>query len=200
MPACIRRGILSTSLSRHCLPRLSHSSRAIWRVSLRVVGHGGGTEIQELSMTCLAQAAQVLLLQWMTATYGFQLGGTLTAMPPCWIMLFVPPQDSVLRPKLCAIGCMMHNFTADVHGKVHLCNLDTMQHGTDGPNNILNGPLGIGITFSSPMSVAYAFKQTIVGFVFGVNLVRLNVFETVSIFFSFFFIEEPSSTPGLPRA
>jgi hypothetical protein len=56
---------------------------AIRRVSLRVVGHGGGTEIQELSMTCLAQAAQVLLLQWMTATYGFQLGGTLTAMPPC---------------------------------------------------------------------------------------------------------------------
>jgi hypothetical protein len=45
---------------------------------------------------------------------------------------------------------------------------------------MLNGPLGIGITFSSLMSVAYAFKQTIVGFVFGGNLVRLNVFETVS--------------------
>jgi hypothetical protein len=46
-----------------------------------VVGHGGGTEIQKLSMTCLAQAAQGM--QWMTATYGFQLGGTLTATPPC---------------------------------------------------------------------------------------------------------------------
>jgi hypothetical protein len=75
---------------------------------------------------------------------------------------------------------MMRNFTPDVHGKVHLCNLGTMQHGTDGPNNLLNGSLGIGITFSSPMSVAYAFNQTIVGFVFGGNLVRLNVFKTVS--------------------
>ena len=41
-------------------------------------------------------------------------------------------------------------------------------------------PLGIGITFSSPMSVAYAFNQTIVGFMFGGNLVRLNVFKTLS--------------------
>ena len=65
----------------------------------------------------------------------------------------------------------MRNFPADIHGEVHLCNLDTMQRGTDGPNNILNGPLGIGITFSSPMSVANAFNQTIVGFVFGGNLV-----------------------------
>jgi hypothetical protein len=74
----------------------------------------------------------------------------------------------------------MRNFTPDIHGKVHLCNLDTIQHGTDGPNNMLNGPLGIGITFSSPMSCTYAFNQTIVGFMFGSNLVRLNVFETVS--------------------
>jgi hypothetical protein len=74
----------------------------------------------------------------------------------------------------------MCNFTPDVHGKVHLCNLDTMQRGTDEPNNMLNEPLGIGITFSSPMSVAYAFNQTIVGFMFVGNLVRLNVFETVS--------------------
>ena len=41
-------------------------------------------------------------------------------------------------------------------------------------------PIGIGITFSSPISVAYAYNQTIVGFVFGCNLVRLNVFETLS--------------------
>ena len=74
----------------------------------------------------------------------------------------------------------MRNFTPDVHGEVHICNLDTMQRGTDGPNNMLNGPLGIGITFSSPMSVAYAFNQRIVGFVFGGNIFRLNVFETVS--------------------
>ena len=74
----------------------------------------------------------------------------------------------------------MHNFTPDVHGELHLCNLDTMQSSTDGPNNMLNGPLGIGITFSSPMSVAYALNQTIVGFMFGGNLVRLSVFETVS--------------------
>jgi hypothetical protein len=74
----------------------------------------------------------------------------------------------------------MRNFTPDVHGEVHLSNLDTMQRGTDGLNNMMNGPLGIGITFSSPMNVAYAFNQTTVGFVFGDNLVRLNVFETVS--------------------
>jgi hypothetical protein len=75
---------------------------------------------------------------------------------------------------------MLCNFTPDIHGEVHLCILDTMQRGTVGPNNMLNGPLGIGITFSSLMSVAYAFNQTIVGFVFGGNLVRLNVFKTVS--------------------
>jgi hypothetical protein len=75
---------------------------------------------------------------------------------------------------------MMHNFTHDVHGEVHLRNLDTMQRGTDGHNNMLNGLLGISITFSSQMSVAYAFNQTIVGVVSGGNLVRLNVFETVS--------------------
>ena len=74
----------------------------------------------------------------------------------------------------------MRNFTPDIHGEVHLCNLDTMQRGTDGPNIKLYGPHGIGITFSSPMSVAYTFNQTIVGFVFGGNLVRLNVFEAVS--------------------
>ena len=71
----------------------------------------------------------------------------------------------------------MRNFTPDIHGEVHLCNLDTMQRDTDGPNNMLNGPLGIGIMFSSPMSVAYAFNH---GFVFGGNLVRLNFFETMS--------------------
>ena len=75
---------------------------------------------------------------------------------------------------------MICNFTPDVHGEVHLCNLGTMQRGIDGPNNMMNGLLGIGITFSSPTSVAYAFNQTIVDFVFGGNLVRLNVFETVS--------------------
>ena len=57
---------------------------------------------------------------------------------------------------------MMRNFTPYVHVEVHLCNLDTMQRSTDGPMNLLNGPLGIGITFSSPMSVAYALKKTIV--------------------------------------
>ena len=75
---------------------------------------------------------------------------------------------------------MMRNFTSDIHGDVHLYNLDTMQRGTDGLNNMMNGPLGIGITFSSPISVAYAFNHTIVGFVFGGNLVRLNVLDTVS--------------------
>ena len=95
-------------------------------------------------------------------------------------MLFVLPQDGVLRPNLCAIGCMMHNFTPDVHDEVHLYNLDTMQHGTDGPNNMLNVPLRIGIMFSSPMSVAYAFNKSTVIFVFGDNLVRLNVFKTAS--------------------
>ena len=67
---------------------------------------------------------------------------------------------------------MIHNFTPDVHSEVHLCNLDTMQRGTDGPNN--------PITLSSLTSVAYAFNQTIVGFVFRGKLVRLNLFETIS--------------------
>jgi hypothetical protein len=44
---------------------------------------------------------------------------------------------------------------------------------------MLNGPVRIGIMFSSTMSVAYAFNQTIVCFVFGGNLVRVNVFEKV---------------------
>jgi hypothetical protein len=92
---------------------------------------------------------------------------------------------------------MLLNFTPEDHCEGHICNLDTMQRGKDGPNNMLNGPLGIAITFSSPMSFAYAFNETIVGFVFGGNLVRQNVFETLSIFV---FIEEASSTPGLPRA
>ena len=48
------------------------------------------------------------------------------------------------------------------------------------PKNILHGTLGISITFSSPMSVAYAYNQTILGFVFGGKLVRLDVFKTVS--------------------
>ena len=48
-----------------------------------VVRTWGGTEIQELSMTCVAQAVQRLLLELMTATYGFQLEGTLKATPPC---------------------------------------------------------------------------------------------------------------------
>ena len=74
----------------------------------------------------------------------------------------------------------MRYFTPNVHGEVHLCNLDTMECSTDGPNNILNGTPRIGITFSSPMSVVYTFNQAIVGLVFGGNLVRLNVFETVS--------------------
>jgi hypothetical protein len=85
-----------------------------------------------------------------------------------------------ITTQICAIGCTMRNLTPDVHAEVHLCNLDTMQRGSDGPNNMLNGPLGIGITLSSPMSVAYAIDQAIVDFVFGGNLVRLNVFETVS--------------------
>jgi len=51
---------------------------------------------------------------------------------------------------------------------------------SEGSNNILSGPLEIGITFSSPTSVAYVFNQTIVGFVFGGNMIRLDVFETVS--------------------
>ena len=74
----------------------------------------------------------------------------------------------------------MRKFTPNVHVEVHLCNLVTMQRGTDGPNNVQNGPIGFGITFSSPMSVANAFNQTIVEFVFGGNLVGLNVFESVS--------------------
>ena len=128
-----------------------------------------GTEIQELSMTCVAQAAQRLLLLTI-ATYGFQLGETLKATPPCWIMLFVQPQDVVIRLKLYEIGCMMRNFTPDVHCEVHIWHLDTMQRGTDGPKNTLNGLVRIDIKFYSQMSVACAYNQRIVRDVFGGSL------------------------------
>ena len=82
-------------------------------------------------------------------------------------MLFVQPQDVVFQFKLYEIGCMMRNFTPDVHGEVHICHLDTMERGTDGPKNTLNG-------------LAYAFNHTIVGDVFGGNLVRLNVLDMLS--------------------
>ena len=55
-----------------------------------------------------------------------------------------------------------------------------MQHGTNGPNNTLNGLVRIGIKFYSLMSVAYAFNQTIVGDVFGGSLAGLNVLDTLS--------------------
>ena len=48
-------------------------------------------------------------------------------------MLFVQPQDVVFQLKLYEIGCMMHNFTPDVHGEVHIWHQDTMQRSTDGP-------------------------------------------------------------------
>ena len=92
-------------------------------------------------------------------------------------MHFVQPQDVVFRLKLYEIGCMMSNFTPDVHGEVHIWHLETMQRGTDGPNNTLNGLVRIGIKFYSQMSVAYAFNQTIVGDVFGGSLVRVNVWH-----------------------
>ena len=95
-------------------------------------------------------------------------------------MLFVQPQNVVIRFKLYEIGCMMCNFTPDVHGEVHISHLDTMQRGTDGPKNTLNGLVRIGIKFYSQRSVACAFNQTIVRDVFGGSLVRLNVSDTLS--------------------
>ena len=145
-----------------------------------VVRIWGCAEIEELSITCVAQAVQRLLLQLMTATCGFQLGGILKATPSCWIMLFVQPHDVVYRLKLYEIGCMMRNFIPDVYGEVHIWHLDTMQRGTDGPKNTLNGLVKIGIKFYSQMSVTYAFNQTIVGDVFGASLVRLNILDTLS--------------------
>ena len=50
-------------------------------------------------------------------------------------MLFVQRQDVVIRLKLYEIGCMMRHFIPDVHGEVHIWHLDTMQHGTDGPQH-----------------------------------------------------------------
>ena len=55
-----------------------------------------------------------------------------------------------------------------------------MERGTDGPKNTLIGFVRIGIKFYSQMSVACAFNQTIVGDVFGGNLVRLNILDTLS--------------------
>ena len=102
------------------------------------------------------------------------------AMPLCWIMQFVQPQDIVFRLKLYEIGCMVRNFIPGVHGEVHIWHLDTMQHGTDGPKNMLNGFVRIDIKFYSQMSVAYAFNQTIIRDVFGGSLVRLNISDTLS--------------------
>ena len=139
----------------------------------------GGTEIQELS-TCIAQDSQRLLLQLMTATYRFQLGGTLKATPPCWIKLFVQPQGVVFRLKLYEIGCMMRNFTPESMAR-SICDTKTPCSMVQvGPKNMLNGLVRIGIKFYSQMSVAYAFNRTIVGDVFGGSLVRLNILDTLS--------------------
>ena len=54
-----------------------------------------------------------------------------------------------------------------------------MQRGTDGPNKTLNRLVRIDIKFYSQMSVAYAFNQTIIRNLFGGNLVRLNVSDTL---------------------
>ena len=56
---------------------------------------------------------------------------------------------------------------------------DTVQRGTDGSKNTLNGLVRIVIKFYSQISVAYALNQTIVGDVFGGSLVRLNVLDTL---------------------
>ena len=93
---------------------------------------------------------------------------------------FRAAQDVVFRFKLYEIGCMMRNFTPDVHGEVYIWHLDTIQCGTDWPNNTLNGFVKIDTMFYSQMSVAYAFNQTIVGNVFGGSLVMLNVLDTLS--------------------
>ena len=151
-----RRLLVSALL--HSVRKSSHQGKfpevSEWTKAMLFI-HGGGTEIHELSMTCIAQATQKLLLQLMTATYGFQLGWTMKAMPPCWIMLFVQPQDVEFRLKLYKIGCMMHNVTPNAYGEVHIWQLDTMQRDTDGPKNMLNGLVRIGIKFYSQMSVAY---------------------------------------------
>ena len=95
-------------------------------------------------------------------------------------MLFVQPQDIVFRLKLYEIACMISNFTPDVHDEVHILHLYTMQRGTNGPKNTLNGLVRIGIKLYSQMSVACAFNQTIIGDVFGGSLVRLNILDTLS--------------------
>ena len=92
-------------------------------------------------------------------------------------MLFVQPQDVVIELEQYEIGCMMRNFTPDVHSEVHILQLDNMKLGTDGPKNMLNGLVRISIMFYSQMSVSCAFNQTIVGDVFGGSLVRLNVLD-----------------------
>ena len=88
------------------------------------------------------------------ATTAVQFGGTLKETPPCWIMLFVQPQDVVIRLKLYEIGCMMRSFTPGVHGEILIWHLDTMQRSTEGPKNTLNVLVRIGIKFYSQMSVA----------------------------------------------
>ena len=117
--------LLIVSALLHCVRKGSHQGKFpdIRMNQSDVVQTWRGTEIQELLMTCIAQAAQRLLLQLMTVTYGFQLRGTLKVTPPCWIMFFVQPQNVVIQLKLYKIGCMMCNFTPDIHGEVHIWHL-----------------------------------------------------------------------------
>ena len=175
------RRLLVSALLR-CVWKGSHRGKfpdvSEW-TEATLVGHGE-VQILRTVMTCTAQAAQRLKLQLMTVTYGFLLGGTLKATSPCWIMLFLQTQDVVFRLKLYEVGCMMRSFTPDVHDEVHIWHQDTMQRGTDGPKNTLNGLIRIGIKFYSQKSVAYAFNRTIVGDVFGGSLARLNVLETLA--------------------
>ena len=91
-------------------------------------------------------------------------------------MLFVQPQDVVIRLKLYEIGCIILNVTPDVH----ILHLDTMLRGTDGLKNTLNGLVRIDIKFYSQMGVACTFNKTIVRDVFGGSVVGLNVSDTLS--------------------
>ena len=95
-------------------------------------------------------------------------------------MLFVQPQDVVIRRKLYEIGCIILNVTPDVHGEVHILHLDTILRVTDGLKNTLNGLVRIYIKFYSQMGVACTFNKTIVRDVFGGSVVELNVSDTLS--------------------
>ena len=133
MHACIHRGILPTSSSRTCWSRLSHSSTAIQRRSLRVVG---GSSYSKTALFNVSQACSIgfmsgehaghstlaMLLSWRNsftrcARWGRELSSikTSSSLKFCWYGCTVDQRMSFLyrvavsAPSMTTSGiCRLH--------------------------------------------------------------------------------------------